>query len=291
MTFCVILWLGEYCFLYTPPWEAVMRYRQSQQESQRPHGNSPVVGHWGMWSTGMAGWAATDPIGKSKLILCPTKKASQEKKVGAALQFEINIWVVKGLLKVMEKFEGEFTILLYIGLIWSSKQQTTKWSSYQPAPYMNLAFEFFPMSHPLALGARIILFLGSHNEQSVCPWGGEQAWGRQPGYAARFAKIGTLGLGLALNPATAASCLTWSKLLTLSETALSSAERRRTLLRECLWAQCRPGWSFCFTLLSFQQLHNSPFHISKQSNFVHIHLIFSSLAFQGLFICFRPLPS
>lgn len=44
---------------------------------------------------------------------------------------------------------------------------------------MNLAFEFFPMSHPLALGARITLFLGSHDEQSICPWGGEHASGRQ----------------------------------------------------------------------------------------------------------------
>lgn len=88
------------------------------------------------------------------------------------------------------------------------------------------------MSHPLALGVRITIFLGSHDEQSVCPQGGEQAWGRQPGHAACFAKIGTLGSGLALSPTTAASCLTWSRLLTLLQPVLSPAERRRTLLRE-----------------------------------------------------------
>lgn len=49
-------------------------------------------------------------------MLCPTEKASQENKVGAELQFEMSIWVVKGLLQVTEKLEGEFPIP-YRGLL------------------------------------------------------------------------------------------------------------------------------------------------------------------------------
>lgn len=89
------------------------------------------------------------------------------------------------------------------------QHQTTTWSKVTPwneTSFWNLSIEL-----SFRWNATFPPFLGGHDERSVCPWGGvkEQAWREAAQTCSLVSEDMDSGVRLALNPGSAASCLTW----------------------------------------------------------------------------------